>query len=99
MPAWRPTQFFHSGLSSIEDALRFRSDKGVFAIRFVPHRHDFDAVLRQHLEGSQLSLRLMGESVPDAERKSLECQHDVFFPEVETGENRDATRPIWQWRL
>jgi hypothetical protein len=21
----------------------------------------------------------------------------MFFPEVETGENRDAARPIWQW--
>ncbi|MDB5346142.1 MAG: hypothetical protein JWP89_4519 [Schlesneria sp.] len=23
----------------------------------------------------------------------------MFFPEVETGENRDAARPIWQWTL
>jgi hypothetical protein len=23
----------------------------------------------------------------------------MFFPEVETGENRDAAQPIWQWML
>jgi hypothetical protein len=56
----------------------------VFAVRLVPHRRHDDTVRGEPLEGGQLSLGLVRESVTDAKRESWECEHAERIPRLKT---------------
>jgi hypothetical protein len=56
----------------------------VFAVRFVPDRRNDDTVRGEPLEGGQLSLGLVRESVTDAKRESWECEHAERIPRLKT---------------
>jgi hypothetical protein len=83
-PRMRPLPRRDCGTRRIPNARRLATNEGVFAVRFVPDRRNDDTVRGEPLEGGQLCLGLVRETVTDAKRESWECEHAERIPRLKT---------------
>ena len=76
-----PAEGFHSRIGGGPGCGRLGADDGVLAVRLVPDGDHLHALRQGELAGLQLGLRLVGESVADADGKAAEDQglaHGLF---------------------
>ena len=69
-----PAQRLHRGIGLGAEVLRLRAHESVLAVRLVPNRMKRHAALGGGLDGGELGLALVGETVAHAD-----CETGKFF--------------------
>ena len=70
----RPSQFLHGCVRRCARLHRLGSDDRVLSVGFIPHRHNFNTGIGSQYTCGKLGLRLVSETIANANRKLRKCQ-------------------------